>query len=333
MPERPFTQEDVERAPSLRGKYENPKVWLTPFERAVAQYQDLLQPDGALKEEALKPAPKTMPAGLTPPLPLSLVAADARSIEEEVLRARDEVRARHAANSVKPSADAPAAESGGLPPPEKEEGPATAPTVEERPREEETPRPTSPEALTAQIAKSPTPVPCGHCGWDQREFYNEPVYTEEDKLAFIRHFFGPSSRFYKTYELFDGGLTVTLRSRLQSEADLLENYVRQTLKTGETIGVGDFMARLQRYQIASSVHKIVDQAGTTILEFPELAKLEIKDASAVVEMDRLVFGSGQSAALFQIIAALWMDFERLYGYLASRSLQKGFWKAAAEDLS
>ncbi len=183
MAKEQFSAEELKKYPDIRGRL-HPGASLTELERAVASFQDLLNDDGSVKEEALVPAPEgdDMSARLPNVVSLESLTPDAEKIEQEI----HEIQGEHApAAEVDDDTqiDAP------LPPPGFDEdstpGPPPGVPVDDA---EENHEPLVPAVadLGALIAKSLEPFRCAHCGWDQRQTFKEPEYTEENKLAFIR---------------------------------------------------------------------------------------------------------------------------------------------------
>lgn len=312
-----FTQEDVENAPELSGKFERKTQALTELERAVAAHQGLLEDDGTLKDEAIRKEPTEvqLPPGIPMPVSLESISDDADKITEEIQSIRGE-HAPEAAIDEELQVD-----SEGLAPPD----------VNNRKVENiDTVENSAPDELDlrSMIATSDDPVVCAHCGWDQREAFKTPKHSEEDKLAFIRHIMGTTGRFYKTVDLLGGNIKLTLRSRSQTEVDMIMNYTRDEMKKDNLVGVGDLTAQIQRYHIAASVHEIAFDKGRE--KFPFLSEIAATDDKSAVEiMDDNVFGNERSTAMYGMVTAEWLGFERLYGWLASHAHDKDFWKAVA----
>lgn len=328
MPDDEFSQEQLEAAPSLRGRFGTKDQPLTELERAVAEHQGLLEDDGTLKAEALRLCPVALPANMPQTVSLEeLVPEKAAVIEEQI----QEIKGEHAEAA---RADEDKQLGDGLAPPPFADG-----EVADDPGEPPGDSQTAAVAIDISqlIRNAREPVRCGHCGWDQRDSFKPPPFNEEDKMAFIRHVMSKGGRFFKTFELFGGKVLVTLRSRSQAELEAILECARRELKAEELAGVGDMQAQLQRYHIAAAVAKIVDREDSeNSQEFKTLNnQLSVLDdpKKAVQDKDKEVFGSGQSTGFYNIATALWMEFERLYGYFASRAHEPDFWKAAVGDRS
>jgi hypothetical protein len=320
MPENEFTQEQLETAPSLKGRFTSADQSLTELERAVAKHQGLLTDEGKLSEEALKPKPLEMPSGFGGVTSLEDLAPDKVAGVEDAVR---DVQGEHA-----PAAEVDSdlqLEESGLPAPEfsdseQDIGPGPPPE----------PMASATIDIGDLLRKAKEPVRCHHCGWDQRDSFQNPRFGEEDKMAFIRHVMSAKGRFFKTYSLFGGSAKVTLRSRTQREVDMALEYTRGLLKNEKLLGMGDMQAQLQRYHVAASIHKITNDDGTQ--EFKALQDYDKQVSSETLHpveaLDKAVFGGEQAAGLYNIVTALWMEFERLYGWFASRAHEPDFWKAA-----
>ena len=324
-----FTREQLEQAPSLRGSFTRKDQPITELERAVARHQGLLEDDGTLKSEALEKVLPPLPSNMPQTIPLEeLVPEKAAGIEAAIQAAKGE----HAPDAVEDVEKQ--VETGLAPPPfddtELSAGPGEPPGDNQSAA--------AAVDLRQLIRGAKEPLYCGYCGWDQRDSFKPPPFTEEDKLAFIRHVMSKSGRFFKRFTLLGGKVKVTLRSRSQAELEAIMECARQELKAEELTGIGDLQAQLQRYHIAASVCKIVDQeTPEDSQEFApldvQLDKLNTAAKAAVQAKDKAVFGAGQSTGMYTIITTRWMEFERLYGYFASRAHDPDFWTAAAGDHS
>lgn len=319
-----FSDEQLRSAPSLKGKFDSKKQPLTDLERAVAAHQGLLEDDGTLKDAAVRPVPPTIPSNMPQTLSLEeLMPEGADGIKSQIM----EVRGANAKSAV---VEEDKQVDTGLQPPELNDEVVASTSVNE-------PGANQTGAATVDIKKIikdyNEPVRCSYCGWDQRAAFRPPDVTDEDKLAFIRHIMSTSGRFFKEYKIFGGNISIVLRSRSQAELEAILMCARQELKDGELAGVGDLQAQLQRYHISAAVAEIInhkDSKGS--IQFDTLASLlGVKTAKeAVHSKDKDVFGEGRSTGLYTIISSLWLEFERLYGYLIYQAHTKDFWEAAVE---
>lgn len=327
MPEK-ITQKIIEKAPSMRGKFISKNQKLTELERRVAEYQDLLDENGLIKDDALVAPPVALPAGFDPPVPLENLIADTSKIETDIA----EVKGGSAKEAI-PEEEKQVDE--GLAPPGFETGePDVDPGL---PPGSESDSASIKVNVADLIANAKEPVRCGHCGWDQRGLFTPPKFSEEDKMAFIRHIMSSDGRFFKIYDVFGDNLQIILRSRTQAEMELILECGRQDMKAEKLIGMGDLTAQLQRYHIAASVSKIIDRINSeNSRNFDALsvyAKSSSNTADAVRAIDEAVFGTGQPTALYNVITAVWMEFERLYAWFTAKAHEVDFWKAAAGDHS
>lgn len=133
-------------------------------------------------------------------------------------------------------------------------------------------------------------------------------------------------RFYKDYEVFGGAMTIRFRSRTQHELDLILDAGREELKNEKLAGMGDLTAQVQSYHVAASIDRITQTDGDEKTEFKALD--EVGD---VKKVDEAVFGEGRASAFYNVTMALWMEFERLYGWFSSKAHEADFWKAADGD--
>lgn len=316
----------VESAPSLKGKYTKPNESLTELEKAILSHQGLINEDGTLKDEAIrKEDPKSkLPPGFSAPVPLEELAPEqASKLADEIA----DIKGEHA-EQAKPDTSI-QLDGEGVPPPKFAENDADAHTVE--PLRENEYRSSQQKSIRELIEGSDEPVRCWQCGWDHRESFKPPSYTEEDKLAFIRHILS-DGRFFKTYELFGGEIEVQFRSRTQQEIELIMEYARLAFNEQKLAGWGDVQAQLQRYNIVAAVAGIRAREDNGFRKFKPLC--EFGDTpDAVKAMDAAFLSSGRSSGMFNIVTAQWMEFERLYGWFSSRAHDSDFWKAVAGDHS
>lgn len=319
MPEE-FTFEDVKNAPSLKGAFFRKDQKLTPFERAVAEYQGLIDENGLLKDEAIKKQEKSLPPNITPPVNLvDLDPAKGTEVEREVEEKVTKIKGETAAEA---KADPSLQVDEGLPPPDED------------PQEEEESLDTKEDVdLIDLIVNYKEPLLCAHCGWDQRASFKPPRYSEEDKLAFIRHVMS-SGRFYKDYPIFGGKIKVRFRSRTQKELEIIMEKGRQDLKNEKLMGVGDLQAALQRYNVVISIDSWIDtEEPENSKKFPTLEELSKKEEDPLTALEELVLGQGRSSAAYTILTAIWMEFTRLYEWFAARAHDPDFWKAAVGGAS
>ncbi len=309
---------DVSKMPSLKGRLPSKDVHLTEMEKAALQDQGLLDDDGRPTDEAIvQPDPMAnLPPGVERPVPLEDLVPDSSVTEEAVAEAKGEhapeaevdADKQVAAGLAAPVDDEDETLDPGLPPGEAELGSATVP-------------------LGALIQQSTDPVNCGRCGFDLRQTFVEPRFEASDKASFIRHIMSKDGRFYKEYEIFDGAMKIRFRSRSQHELDMILDEGRRELKKEDLAGIGDLTAQVQRYHVAASVDRI---SGTAADE--EVTDFELlSEVGNVKKVDETVFGTGRSSGLYNVVMALWMEFERLYGWFSSKAHDPDFWKAADGD--
>lgn len=291
-----FTAAELAAAPSLAGKMRR-GTKLTDFERAVANYQGLLGPDGALIETAYaKPEAERPTVEATP---VEHLIDDPTGLLEELEQAKLAGSAKTMpAISTDSRIDEPLA------------APGTVDSLDL----------TKLTAAQIEIAlrSAQTPIHCPHCAHDQRAIFAEPPVTPEDKAAFIRHIFS-TGRFFKTFQLFGGEITLQLRSRTSDEATKVYEHVRAAA-TKQTLGAADVVVRMQQLFCANAVAEITFGKERKVFD---VAGERTPD---VVYTD--VFGGERAAALYNAVFTVYLEFERLYDWLTSRASDPNFWKTA-----
>jgi len=321
-----ITKETIEGAKSLVGVFDKGQK-LTPLELAVAKHQGLVDENDKIKAEHLRKPEQMMPSNLPAPVPIeNLISDDAAARLEQGIA---DIRGEDAIDAVVD--DDMQLGDDGLDAPDLTGANDIAP-------DENASKFASVDDLAVRlhnvISTAEEPIRCNHCGWDQREMFENPPWTEDDKLAFLGHLMSSGGRFYKTFELFGGQMKITLRSRTQNEIDAIMNQARNEMKDEELVGVGDTAAQVQRYQVAASVSEIEDT--TTPLntkKYKSITETESTDElSAVRIVDNALFGDCP-AAKFGAIMAVWLEFERLYGWFSSRAYDQDFWQAVVGDPS
>lgn len=329
-----FEKEQLENAPPLSGKFDNVED-MTELERAVAEHQGLLTPEGDLKEDAKRKPPKKLdlPGHLEPPMRLEDLSPDAG----EVNRGIEEMKARLAKEAEAKKGEAEGRLDQPLPPPSFD-------AAEPPPTSSALPLPAEMKdvAITEAIVSAKEPIPCGHCGWDIRQTFQPPKVSEDDKAAFIRHVMSRTGRFYKSYKLFDL-MTLEMRSLTQTETDEILRQLRKDTRSERIETGGEFSVQLQRYQVAASVRRIMAFSGEPENKVKEIAEAEIfptldelvkqKTDEPVRHLEQLVIGENMPTGLYSALVAVWLEFSRLYGWLSSHAHESSFWQAAAGSRS
>ncbi len=343
MAEEQFSAKHLQQAPDLRGRFTKKDQSLTEEERAIAQFQGLIDPaSGLLTDEAIaKPIPDVS-ANMPQVVPLEQLTENAADIQEQV----EDIQGENADEAeISPDLQVEAPLTPPLAPPGYEEGTEggsdyTDPDPLPTKAPSEDPADSSVVNIGALLAKSNDPFFCSHCGWDQRGAFQEPKHGEEDKMAFVRHIMSPAGRFYKEYNKFDGKMKVTLRSRSQWEADSIVDFARSIVtggidKTQSLTGMMDLTAQMQRYQMMASVHSITNLVDSKTVVFPTLESYKDDDSKEfpVKLMEKTLLGEGRSIGIINIMMASWLEFERLYGWLTSRAHEPDFWKAVGGSRS
>lgn len=329
-----FEKDQLEKAPPLAGKFDSIDD-MTELERAVAEHQGLVTPDGTLKEEARRQPKKLLdlPAHIGPPVRLEDLTPDAGEINQGIA----EMKAR-LAKETKPTKTAEAARlDQPLPPPSFDDA-VSAPN-----RGTDLPMPDTDTANVFKlIAEAKEPVNCGHCGWDVRQSFQPPKVTEEDRMAFVRHVMSRHGRFCKTYRLFDA-LSLELRSVSQTESDEMIRQLRRDAEKERIKTGGEFSVQLQRYQVAASVRRVIAHSGDADERIKDISEAEVFPTldevrkSGVDEparhLEGLVIGESMPTGLYSALVAAWLEFSRVYGWLSSHAHESSFWKAVAGSRS
>lgn len=313
-----LSREQLAKAPSLAGRFKRPDSPMSDAEREVAEYQGLLDPKtGLLKPEALQKTQPRIPPQVAPPIQLSELVENPAALEEKL----EEIKAE--TTPVAESREPLKVDESGLPPPSFSDGEPARSDSPVLPRDDK-------PDLPSLIREYQEPLRCGHCGWDIRQSFNSPAFDEEDKIRFIRHIMS-SGRFYRDYELMGGQVVVRFRSRSQSEHEKIYAAALKQLNDGKLAGLGDVQAWMHGRNVAASVDALIDRGGEMPIEkkFDTINdRVESGEADPVDSLYHDVFSS-RSTAFYSMVWAAWMEFERLYGFLASRAHEPDFWKAAA----
>lgn len=329
-----FDKDQLEKAPPLAGKFDTVDD-MTDLERAVAEHQGLVTPEGALKEDARRRPKKSLdlPPHIGPPVRLEDLTPDAGEINQGIaeMKARLEKETRPAKDAETARLDQP------LPPPSFDDAPVEPERGTDLPR---------PDADTTNvfklIADAKEPVNCGHCGWDVRQTFQPPKATEEDRMAFVRHVMSRSGRFHKTYRLFDA-LSLELRSVSQTESDEMIRQLRKDAEKERIRTGGEFSVQLQRYQLAASVRRLIVHSGDADNRIKDISEAEVFPTLDEVRkrgvdeparyLEELVIGDNMPTGLYSALVAAWLEFSRFYGWLSAHAHESSFWKAVAGSRS
>ena len=291
--------------PSLKGKFDRKDQFITELEREAAKKQGLIDDAGLLTDEAIKPKPSE-DDGLA--VPLSMITPRANSILEKVEDIVEEIKnpeGLKAPDGVAPISD-------GLAPPD-----GTTPEIGELDM--------SPAEYLSKCSHS---VECNRCGWDLRNAFVPPKYTDDDKEAFVRHLMSRNGRFFKEFPLLSGNIAVVFHSRLQSETDAIVKAAMQYFNGKDSFGVSDVAAYLQKLNMAASIHRFADIAQPTNSEqFKPFSELMVGGQAVAVDALLNRFAEWPSA-LNSAICAAWNEFEQLYAWFTSKAYDPDFWKAA-----
>lgn len=148
---------------------------------------------------------------------------------------------------------------------------STSESAEPETNDKKTENETQPES---EISKR-----CPHCNWDQK-FPDTVIVSDDDRRMFVRHLLS-GDRFIKQYTLASGDITVTLRSRLQEENDLIAIQAKMDVDSGR-IPQSQYLTQIMRYMMACSLQRIQIRSDS--------APLHVRNFDPIVwiEKDRIV---------------------------------------------
>lgn len=150
----------------------------------------------------------------------------------------------------------------------------------------------------------------------------EILVTSDDKVAFIDAVVN-NTRFERSYALFGGRISITMRSLTSEEVQALAAW---TLKQGTEDPAGQIAGRHRKYLLAAQVAKY---NGTEMppLEDPLFSKLD-KDGKTVVPpgwVDRCKFWDGLGSGIIQAVLQVLQEFDSKYATLCSKAEDENFW--------
>lgn len=279
-----------------------------------AKQQELLSSISAAMEQSQ--APKFIPRN--PSIGEAMATARrAAEITDQALKAS----AKEIKQTVKTNLKAITPVTPPVPPPvmQQPEPPPVAPTPEP------TPAPV-PQADAGGVAAGTI---CIHCGW--------PVGTREgcepdrmDKQMFVAAVLG-QQRFYKTYDLLGGQLSVCFRTLTIKENDLVIKQLIQDWNDGKISGPAHSVTEAARYQLALGLDSIATNVGPIKMapledyEYDEPEKGTIlPDIATYVQTTAI-----KTEHLRRIISKAHAHFVETVSKLEAMAETPDFWKATA----
>lgn len=149
------------------------------------------------------------------------------------------------------------------------------------------------------------------------------VITPEDKLAFIDSVVS-NTRFTKTYKLFGGRISITLRSLTQDELSALSAWAFKQAVEDTTWHLS---GRGRKYILAAQV-AMFNGVDMPPLESPLFATVmnDGKTTQPPGWVDRSSFWDDKSAGIVDQITKCLSDFDSRYSVMCSKANDENFWK-------
>ena len=151
----------------------------------------------------------------------------------------------------------------------------------------------------------------------------QPVtITSADKVSFVDSVVS-NTRFTKSYVLFGGNVTLTLRSLTTDEVNALSAWI---IKRGAADSSGLLSGRYRKYLAAAQVARLND-TDMPPLEAPLFETLE-KDGKTVRQpgwLARSAYWDDMAVGLFETVMARIKEFDALYSALCKKASDVNFW--------
>lgn len=157
---------------------------------------------------------------------------------------------------------------------------------------------------------------------DKSELSNERTVIPEDKIAFVDSVV-QNKRFMKSYSLFGGKVSLTVRSLTSDEVNAMSAWI---LKQGSSDSAGLLSGRYRKYLAAAQVEEL-NGVRMNPLEEPLFETLG-KDGKSVEcpgWISRSSYWDGMSGGLFDAVMACIKDFDELYSLLCKKAQDSNFW--------
>ena len=151
----------------------------------------------------------------------------------------------------------------------------------------------------------------------------QPVtITSADKVSFVDSVVS-NTRFTKSYVLFGGKVTLTLRSLTTDEVNALSAWI---IKRGAADSSGLLSGRYRKYLAAAQVARLND-TDMPPLEDPLFETLE-NDGKTVQQpgwLARSAYWDDMAVGLFETVMARIKEFDALYSALYKKAADVNFW--------
>ena len=151
----------------------------------------------------------------------------------------------------------------------------------------------------------------------------QPVtITSADKVSFVDSVVA-NTRFTKSYVLFGGKVTLTLRSLTTDEVNALSAWI---IKRGAADSSGLLSGRYRKYLAAAQVARLND-TDMPPLEAPLFETIE-KDGKTVQQpgwLARSAYWDDMAVGLFETVMARIKEFDALYSALCKKAEDVNFW--------
>ena len=146
--------------------------------------------------------------------------------------------------------------------------------------------------------------------------------TSADKVSFVDSVVA-NTRFTKSYVLFGGKVTLTLRSLTTDEVNALSAWI---IKRGAADSSGLLSGRYRKYLAAAQVARLND-TDMPPLEAPLFETIE-KDGKTVQQpgwLARSAYWDDMAVGLFETVMARIKEFDALYSALCKKAEDVNFW--------
>jgi hypothetical protein len=179
-------------------------------------------------------------------------------------------------------------------------------------------------------------VKCPNCGWEVDHSIGEP--TKDDKRNWLKAILS-NKPFEKTYELFNGQLSVRFRSRTVQDQQLIHEQLINETANGSIpdkpphLALASHGLRMRQLSLAasyvqnSSMTKPLPMVGSE--EAKKMYATYINEKNNVVAAAYLAIFSDWSEPLFNSVMKLMVDFDTLCFRLMDASVASDFWKETA----
>jgi hypothetical protein len=191
----------------------------------------------------------------------------------------------------------------------------------------------TPQAMPTTGVTEPHTANCQRCHWPLQLPFNVEISTQ-DKQAFLAALLG-LSRFEKRYELLGGNLSVIFRSLSSQETEILQQQLGAMVRSGESIGDGEYWANMREFRLVMSVRQIM-VGQNVIYTVPDLLTWDtshpVKEGdkvqpTAIPRMREYFYAEGaKQEPVRRILGQTHSNFQRLVEALEFMTNDPDFWK-------